>query len=152
MVIRNVLWVTLPKKFRDGFGPFSQTELEKKIMKICKFLAIGTIWGQEPGPVVDFGTESELGQRTRERHLDQNGFLIPRGLFKSDVDLLDEENVSLDEIARGRGRNDGELGEKGKQRVEEKVIISKKNLKFEKFDRPKPHNYLTFYYIVSLCL
>ena len=92
-------------------------------MKICKFLAIGTIWGQEQGPVVDFGTESELGQRTRERHLDQNGFLIPRGLFKSDVDLLDEENVSLDEIARGRGRNDGELGEKGKQRVEEKVLL-----------------------------
>ena len=113
-------------------------------MKICKFLAIGTIFGQEPGPVVDFGTESELGQRTRERHLDQNGFLIPRGLFKSDVDLLDEENVSLDEIARGRGRNDGELGEKGKQRVEEKVIIIKKNLKFQKFDRPKPHHYLNF--------
>ena len=114
-------------------------------MKICKFLAIGTIWGQEPGPVVDFGTESELGQRTRERHLDQNGFLIPRGLFKSDVDLLDEENVSLDEIARGRGRNDGELGEKGKQRVEEKVlIIIIKKSQIQKFNRPKRRYYLNF--------
>ena len=98
-------------------------------MKISKFLAIGTALGQEPP--VDFGPESELAnQRTRERHLDQNGFLIPRGLFKSDVSLLDEENFTLDEIARGRGRNDGELGEKGKQRVEEKVKFNLNPLNF----------------------
>ena len=38
---------------------------------------------------------------------------------------LEDGPIDLDEIARGRGRNDGYLGEKGKNRVTEKVCTQK---------------------------
>ena len=62
-------------------------------------------------------------------HLDSKGFLIPRGLFKADAAShvaagpIDLDKIDLDEIARGKGRNDGDLGEKGKKRLTEKVSL-----------------------------